>query len=502
MAEVEQSAVNVIGSGVQEVKHTMKAARLLYSAPPIILRGPIYMVFLVSIGAVIYACVSKVGSYVTCPLELVKDETRIQAPAGGIVARINVVQGSKFETLTNLIDIQFKTMATAGSEKENLQDQLDRLMEKEARIKEGGEKIQARIKDLKNTQKAIEAKFPALEKEIEKEDVEFKAQLDEQESRTKIVEKQLEQANNEVQKWTTLERTRKDAVKDAQKSLDDEEALLKKQQSTVLQVQAMKDQLRGATEALVTTQSAMDQALKEKSKLELTLIDEKAKPDRLRNQQARAKLDRDARKAQLEEQRSQTRFQIEEMNLALGQDLDTIKKEIDRLQGQIKESGTLTTNYKFEGEYCRVYSPYGGTVAQVYVKPGQQINAGDVVMSVIKDTEPMEARLLVQNRDIGRLKEGMEVMIKYDAYPYQEYKIQKGKINRIAKTPSDKQGEESFYEVRLRLEKPTVNVGSEDVPKEQKLAIGLRGLADIETGKRRLIEIIFTPISKFFGSDD
>ncbi len=125
----------------------------------------------------------------------------------------------------------------------------------------------------------------------------------------------------------------------------------------MLQVQAMKDQLRGATEALVTTQSAMDQALKEKSKLELTLIDEKAKPDRLRNQQARAKLDRDARKAQLEEQRSQTRFQIEEMNLALGQDLDTINKEIDRMQSQVKESGTLTTNYKFEGEYCRVYSP-------------------------------------------------------------------------------------------------------------------------------------------------
>ncbi len=45
-------------------------------------------------------------------------------------------------------------------------------------------------------------------------------------------------------------------------------------------------------------------------------------------------------------------------------------------------------------------------------------------------------------------------------------------------------------------------MGSEEEPKEQKLAIGLRGYADIETGKRRLIEIIFTPISKFFGSDD
>ncbi|MCW8132499.1 MAG: HlyD family efflux transporter periplasmic adaptor subunit [Planctomycetota bacterium] len=498
MAEAEKSAVSIGPISVQEVKHTMKAARLLYSAPPIILRGPIYMVFLISIGAVAYACVSKVSSIVTCPVVLVKDETKIQAPTGGIVSRISVVQGNKFETLTNLVDIQFKTMATTTSEGQDLQDQLDRLMEKKARIEEGGEKIEQRVAGLRSTLKALEEKLPVLTEENKKENFEFEAQLREQENRYEIVKKQFEQAQNDVVAKKKLVETRKDAVKDAEKALNDEQELFKKQQSTVLQVQAMKDQLRGAQEALVSLQAALDAAEKDVAKLDLTLLDEKAKPDRLRNQHERSVLERNSRKASLEEQISQTRFQIAEMELTKKQDLETIKKDIDRLRDQIKESGTLTTNYKFEGELCRVYSPYGGTVTQVYVKPGQQINGGDVMLSVIKDTEAMYARVLVPNRDIGRLKEGIEVKIKFDAYPYQEFGSQTGHIMMIANTPSNKQGEESFYEVKVSLEKGTIKVGAKDRP----LTIGLVGLADIKTGDKRLIEVIFTPISKFFGSDE
>lgn len=502
MAEADKSAVSIGPLAVQEVKHTMKAARLLYSAPPIILRGPIYMVFLVAIGAVIYACVSKVSSIVTCQLVLVKDETKIQAPTGGIVSRINVVQGSKFETLTNLIDIQFKTTATTSSVGQDLQDQLDRLLEKKSRMEEGGEKIEQRVLGLKSTMEALLAKRPDIGKEDEKDNIEFEAQLKEQNNRIEIVKKQLEQAQNDVEAKKKLVETRKDAVKDAEKALSDEQALFAKQQSTVLQVQAMKDQLRGAQEALVGIQSASDQSQKEVSKLELSLIDENAKPDRLRNAHARNVLERNTRLSSLDEQISQTRFQIAEMELTKKQDLETLKKEIERLRDQIKESGTLTTNYKFEGELCRVYSPYGGAVTQVYVKPGQQINGGDVTMSVIKDTETMYARVLVQNRDIGRLKDGSEVKIKFDAYPYQEFGSQEGHIMSIAKTPSDKQGEESFYEVKVSLVKPTINIGNKDKPKERPLTIGLVGLADIKTGEKRLIEVIFTPISKFFGTDD
>jgi hypothetical protein len=41
----EGSAVKVVHIPVQDVAHTMKAARLLYSAPSWVLRGPVYMIF-------------------------------------------------------------------------------------------------------------------------------------------------------------------------------------------------------------------------------------------------------------------------------------------------------------------------------------------------------------------------------------------------------------------------------------------------------------------------
>lgn len=498
MAEAEKSAVTISSAGVYEVKHTMKAARLLYSAPPIVLRGPIYMVFVISISAVVYSFLAPVPNMIACPMVLKKDETKIQAPTGGIVSRINVTPGARFETLTNLIDIQFKTDPLNTSARENLQEQLDRLLEKQTNLKEGKEKLDLRIKGLTQTLEATKKKLEGLDEEDKKEDLEFDAQLKGAESMIEIKKKDVEQTKESVQLNEKLLVTRKEAMADAEKSLKEEQALLEKKQSTTLQVQAMKDQLRAVTEALVSTQSSLDQAKKEQSKAETALVEARDGPNRLKNQQSRQKDERKTRRASLNEQISQLNFQIAEMELTSKQDKESLEREIGRVRESIKEAGTLTTNYKLEGEYCRVFSPYGGFVTQVYAKTGQQVGGGEVVMSVIKETEPLYARILVQNRDIGRLRTGQEVKIKYDAYPYQEFGIQKGSIFYISTTPSELKEEESLYEVKVSLEKKTVTVGA----KERDLTIGLRGLADIKTGERKLIEVVFTPISKWLGSNE
>jgi len=147
------------------------------------------------------------------------------------------------------------------------------------------------------------------------------------------------------------------------------------------------------------------------------------------------------------------------------------------------------------------------------------------------------------------------VNIKYDAFPYQDFGIQKGSIQKISKRPAegDKEGR---YEVQVRLvrtdivkqkeERPLADIdpkagvvlaneyvgkgGAEQrlpygdgttitdtikedllrggvtevqvVVKAEPLTLGLQGFAEIKTGEQRLIETIFSPVSRFFLKEE
>ena len=83
----------------------------------------------------------------------------------------------------------------------------------------------------------------------------------------------------------------------------------------------------------------------------------------------------------------------------------------------------------------------------------------------------------------------------YFAYPFQEYGIQSGAIAEIGTRPSTAPGEESLYVVRVALGSETIRSRS---GVEKTLEIGLQGLAEIKTGEKRFIELLFAPAAKFF----
>ena len=127
MAESDGSAVRVVNTPGQDVAHTMKAARLLYSAPSYVLRGPIYIIFLITFTGLIYSFYNKVTQQITCRMTVQADFTRVQAPNGGYVSQVYVSEGAEIKPFTNLVDIQIKKSATDDSEAVRLQGQLDKI---------------------------------------------------------------------------------------------------------------------------------------------------------------------------------------------------------------------------------------------------------------------------------------------------------------------------------------------------------------------------------------
>ncbi|MBW1804158.1 MAG: HlyD family efflux transporter periplasmic adaptor subunit, partial [Deltaproteobacteria bacterium] len=191
---------------------------------------------------------------------------------------------------------------------------------------------------------------------------------------------------------------------------------------------------------------------------------------------------------------------MEQMKERRDREVKRMNEGIASLYLKKEKSQRLVDGVTFKEAVTEYRSIHDGLVTHVHVKKGQLINPGAPLVTLVKDTALLEGHALVMNKDIGKLKVGQRAQIKYFAYPYQEYGVPIGVIKEIGKKPKEAGGNESMYVVKVALEKEVISpIGSD---REHPLELGLEGLVEIKTGEKRWIELVFTPISKFFTQDE
>lgn len=155
-----------------------------------------------------------------------------------------------------------------------------------------------------------------------------------------------------------------------------------------------------------------------------------------------------------------------------------------------------------------VKAPLAGMVATQVVKPGQAVQAGQPLMTLLPGDGRLEAELLVPSRAIGFIEPGDRVLLRYQAFPYQKFGHQEGRVAAISRSAlssgelgaligSAQQGE-PFYRVTVLLTKQTVTAYG----KPEQLKPGMLVDADILGEKRRLLEWVFEPLYSLKGKVD
>lgn len=155
----------------------------------------------------------------------------------------------------------------------------------------------------------------------------------------------------------------------------------------------------------------------------------------------------------------------------------SLHTSIDNLQNQINawtKMYVLTT-------------PISGKVTFVkFWSKNQNVQSGNEVFSVVPTAESkIVGKIKLPIKGSGKVKEGQQVNIKIDNYPYLEYGIVIGKINSVSLMPS-----ESNYSVEVEFPNGlTTNY-------HKKLAFGqdMQGTAEIITEDIRLIERFVQPL--------
>ena len=199
----------------------------------------------------------------------------------------------------------------------------------------------------------------------------------------------------------------------------------------------------------------------------------------------RLALDRDLSNAQLEEPA---------ITLKSRSQVDQISRQISEVQQ------TLATEDAKRETVIR--APITGTVTNIAVSPGQSVAADALLATVLPKGSVLHVELLVPTRAIGFVTKGKEVVMRYEAFPFERFGQYRGVISDVSQTvwsAGEKIGpmtvREPVYRVAVTLEQQTVSALGQTVP----LRSGMLVNADILLEKRSLFEWIFEPVIQLKG---
>lgn len=158
-------------------------------------------------------------------------------------------------------------------------------------------------------------------------------------------------------------------------------------------------------------------------------------------------------------------------------------------------------------EMLQLRAPVSGTVQQLALATiGGVVQPAQVLMIVVPDGTGLEVEAYVLNKDIGFVREGQQVRVKLEAFPFTDYGLVPGVVESISRdaidlseSPAPERDDKArpiqpglVYAARIRLLSTTIKARST----ERKLGPGLSVQAEIKTGQRKIIQYLLSPIAQ------
>lgn len=194
--------------------------------------------------------------------------------------------------------------------------------------------------------------------------------------------------------------------------------------------------------------------------------------------------------AQIEQSLRELPAQRSAQQAATGRDLALLEQE--RIQNEA--SGQLL-----------VKAPVAGMLASRLIEPGQAVQVGQPLMSVLPAGSKLQAQLFVPSRAIGFIEPGDRVLLRYQAYPYQKFGHHDGVVARISRSAlgagelnalvGSAQASEPYYRVLVDIRQQSIKAYG----KPESLRPGMLVDADILGEHRKLYEWVLEPLYSLTG---
>lgn len=215
-------------------------------------------------------------------------------------------------------------------------------------------------------------------------------------------------------------------------------------------------------------------------------------------------LDQRLRQQTLERDQISIRHEL----LAAQSDLSSLPLRHHNQLAQIERQLVNTEQEWTESEAKRniaITAPESGVATAITVETGQNVDAGKPLVNIIPEGAQLQAHLYAPSRAIGFIRKNDQVLLRYQAFPFQKFGHAQGTVISISQTalnateltgaPAGGNTSEPLYRITVKLARQTMTAYG----KPQALQPGMQVEADVLLEKRKLYEWVLEPLYSLTG---
>ncbi|MND62015.1 Colicin V secretion protein CvaA [compost metagenome] len=210
----------------------------------------------------------------------------------------------------------------------------------------------------------------------------------------------------------------------------------------------------------------------------------------------------------LEREKIMKEREIQEQKITLTGLNSKQKNEIELLERSLSNNTQELIQIKSK-QSITIIANMTGAVSNVNAEIGQYVDLSKPLLSILPENTQLVVQLYVPSRSIGFIKASDQVLIRYQAYPYQKFGHAKAQVISVSKTalagkdlttigiisPIEQLNNEPLYLVRARLNKQSIQAYGKEMP----LQVGMICEGDIMNEKRKLYEWALEPLLSVTG---
>ncbi|MDP1932637.1 MAG: HlyD family efflux transporter periplasmic adaptor subunit [Gammaproteobacteria bacterium] len=185
---------------------------------------------------------------------------------------------------------------------------------------------------------------------------------------------------------------------------------------------------------------------------------------------------------------------LEEANQQLSMQPLTLRDELLGIQNGNSQLPAHRDELSLQGLFA-ITAPAEGTLANVISRVGDTADPRIPFATLVPVNHVLEARLYLPSRSVGEVAIGQDILLSYDAYPYQTHGTFAATIVSVSTTTMDPRE----FLIPLELNEPVylvhAQIAQQGVGTGIRLRPGMHFTAEIVTGSNSLLERLIAPLS-------
>ena len=156
---------------------------------------------------------------------------------------------------------------------------------------------------------------------------------------------------------------------------------------------------------------------------------------------------------------------------------------------------------KLRQEMVALTTPVDAVVLEIAQRSvGSIVREAEPIFTLVPLDVPIEAEVAIEASDIGRVKAGQDVRIKFDTFPFQEHGVALGKVRTVSRdafTPGTQkdlteklQSQAPYFRAHIEL----IDTKLSGLPAGFRFSPGTALTAEIKSGKRSVISYFLHPL--------